>query len=50
MGALVASNQATVRIPLVRVRVGDYNFDNTNHMFSDAYSGSSLRSRPVAAR
>ena len=40
LGALVASSQATLRIPMVRVRVGDYNFDNTNHMFSDAYSGS----------
>ncbi len=40
MGALVAAGQNTLRIPMVRVRVGDYNFDNTNHMFSDAYSGS----------
>ena len=40
LGALVATNQSSLRIPLVRVRVGDYNFDNTNHMFSDAYSGS----------
>jgi hypothetical protein len=40
LGALVASNLATLRIPLVKLRVGDYNFDNTNHLYSDAYSGS----------
>ena len=40
LGALVATNQSTIRIPTVKVRVGDYNFDNTNHMYSEAYSGS----------
>ena len=37
---LVASGESTIRIPLVSVRVGDYAFDNTNHIFSEAYSGS----------
>lgn len=40
LGALVASGQSTVRLPLVSVRVGDYAFDNTNHIYSEAYSGS----------
>ncbi len=40
LGALVSSNRAAVRIPTVRVRVGSPAFDNTNHIFSDAYSGS----------
>ncbi len=29
-----------LRIPTVKVRVGDYIFDNTNHLYSDAYTGS----------
>ncbi len=40
LGALVASGESTVRLPLVSVRVGDYAFDNTNHIYSEAYSGS----------
>lgn len=40
LGALVASGQSTVRLPLVNVRVGDYAFDNTDHIYSEAYSGS----------
>ena len=39
LGALVASNQSVLRVPTVRVRVGDYLFDNTNHLYSDAYTG-----------
>jgi TldD protein len=40
LGALVTSGESTIRIPWVSVRVGDYAFDNTNHIFSEAYSGS----------
>jgi hypothetical protein len=40
LGALVASGESTVRLPLVSVRVGDYAFDNTDHIYSEAYSGS----------
>jgi len=40
LGALVGSNQTAHRIPKVRVRVGDYAFDNADHIFSDAYTGS----------
>ncbi len=40
LGALVTSNHAPLRVQRVRVRVGDYGFDNTNHVYSDYYSGS----------
>src|SRR5260370_7647603 len=39
LGALVATNQTALRIPAVRVRVGDYAFDNTDHIYSDFYAG-----------
>jgi len=40
LGALVNSNQFALRVPTVRIRVGDYKFDNTNHIYSEFYSGS----------
>jgi hypothetical protein len=40
LGALVSSQQMVLRVPTVKVRVGDYLFDNTNHLYSDAYTGS----------
>ncbi|MDQ6759059.1 MAG: metallopeptidase TldD-related protein [Acidobacteriota bacterium] len=40
LGALVTSNHTPVRVQRVRVRVGDYAFDNTNHVYSDYYTGS----------
>ncbi|HEV2689960.1 MAG TPA: metallopeptidase TldD-related protein [Bryobacteraceae bacterium] len=40
LGALLGANQTAQRFPTVKVRVGDYNFDNTGHIFSDAYAGS----------
>ena len=39
LGALVSSSQAALRVPTVRIRVGDYKFDNTGHLYSDSYSG-----------
>jgi PmbA/TldA metallopeptidase C-terminal domain len=39
LGALIASERNEFRIPTVRVRVGSYNFDNTNHIYSDIYAG-----------
>lgn len=39
LGALMASRESDLRAPTVRVRVGDYTFDNTNHIYSDAYAG-----------
>ncbi|HUS06072.1 MAG TPA: metallopeptidase TldD-related protein [Bryobacteraceae bacterium] len=40
LGGLLSLNQNRFRSPRVRVRVGDYDFDNTNYIFSDYYSGS----------
>jgi TldD protein len=40
LGALMGTREAGLRIPAVRVRVGDYSFDNANHIFTDAYAGS----------
>ena len=39
LGALLSSAESSTRVPLIQVRVGDYNFDNTNHIYSDSYSG-----------
>lgn len=39
LGALLESADNAYRVPSVRVRVGDYEFDNTNHIFSEAYGG-----------
>ena len=39
LGALVFSSHSPVRIQDVKVRVGDYGFDNTNYLFSDAFRG-----------
>ena len=40
MGALVSSNHSRVRIPRVQVRVGNYDFDNTNYVASGFMPGS----------
>ena len=40
LGALLQATDNAYRIPTVRVRVGNYNFDNTNHIYSAAYGGS----------
>jgi hypothetical protein len=40
LGALIAVNKAHVRLPSVRVRVGDYAFDNSNFTSSDYFAGS----------
>ncbi len=39
LGGVISTGEARTRIPMVQVRVGDYNFDNTNHIYSEAYSG-----------
>ena len=39
LGALIASQENAYRIPTVKVRVGNYAFDNTNHVHSGYYSG-----------
>lgn len=40
LGALFAPVNIRLRLPRVRVRVGSPEFDNTNYVFSDYYSGS----------
>lgn len=40
LGALVQQRKNHLRIPRVQVRVGDYAFDNTNHIYSDFFTGS----------
>lgn len=39
LGSLVVSNRSRARIPQVEVRIGGYDFDNTNHIYSGYYSG-----------
>jgi TldD protein len=39
LGALVSETHTPVRIQDVKARVGDYAFDNTNYIFSDAFGG-----------
>ncbi len=38
-GGLLSATRSRARIPQVQVRVGDYSFDNTNHIYSNYYSG-----------
>ncbi|MBC8165014.1 MAG: hypothetical protein H7Y20_03975, partial [Bryobacteraceae bacterium] len=40
LGATLGTTQNRFRVPRVKVRVGDYKFDNTNYIFSDYSSGS----------
>lgn len=40
LGALLNVNSNRGRIPLIEVRVGDYDFDSTGHIYSGLYSGS----------
>jgi predicted Zn-dependent protease len=39
LGALLARSESHFRVPRVRVRVGDYKFDNANYVLSEFYSG-----------
>jgi predicted Zn-dependent protease len=39
LGGIFSTRQDRFRVPRVRVRVGDYNFDNGNYIYSDSYSG-----------
>jgi TldD protein len=40
MGAVTNSSRSWTRLPSIEVRVGNYDFDNTGHIFSGLYSGS----------
>jgi hypothetical protein len=39
LGGLVSARRVRYRLPRIQVRVGNYDFDNTNFVGSDAYSG-----------
>src|SRR5262245_7942488 len=39
LGGLFSTGQNRFRVPRVRLRVGDYKFDNANYIYSDYYSG-----------
>jgi TldD protein len=39
LGALINSNRVRLRVPRIVVRVGDYQFDNTNYVGTDYYGG-----------
>lgn len=39
LGGLVSTSQGRFRVPRVRVRVGDYAFDNTNYVYADFFGG-----------
>ena len=39
LGGLLTSMSRQYRVPLLDVRVGDYNFDDSNSVFANAYSG-----------
>jgi TldD protein len=40
MGALLNAGRGHGRIPVIEVRVGSYDFDNTGHIYSGIYTGS----------
>jgi hypothetical protein len=39
LGGVLSANRVRFRVPLIDVRVGDYSFDNSNHVFSHYYAG-----------
>ncbi len=39
LGGLMNASRSRARVPQVQVRIGDYAFDNTNHVYSGYYSG-----------
>lgn len=39
MGGLIQSRKSHFRVPQIRVRVGDYQFDNTDYVYSDMFGG-----------
>ncbi len=47
LGALVSENQTQFRVPRIQVRVGSYQFDNTNYVFTDYFTASHFSRDPV---
>lgn len=48
LGGLMSTSQNRFRVPRVQVRVGNYDFDNTNYIFSDYYAGTRYDSNQLA--
>ena len=46
-GAVTATSRNRFRFPLIEVRVGGYDFDNTGHIFSGRYTGSRYDTEPL---
>jgi len=46
LGSVTNLERSHVRIPSIEVRVGNYNFDNTGHIYSGYYSGSRFDNAP----
>ena len=47
LGALIGKNHTRYRFPRVRVRVGDYAFDNSNYLLSDLMGGGEREMMPL---
>ncbi|MGH9628486.1 MAG: metallopeptidase TldD-related protein, partial [Bryobacteraceae bacterium] len=47
LGGILSQNRTRVRLPRVNVRVGGYDFDNTNYIFSDLYGGTRFDSEQL---
>ncbi len=50
MGAAVNIGHNRFRVPVVEVRVGSYDFDNTGHIYSGIYTGSRFDNELAARR
>jgi hypothetical protein len=46
-GSVTGTSRNRFRAPLVEVRVGSYDFDNTGHVFSGFYTGSRYDTEPI---
>ena len=46
LGAVTLTTANHQRVPIIEVRVGGYDFDNTGHIFSGAYTGSRFDTEP----
>jgi len=46
LGAVTVTSSNHQRVPIIEVRVGTYDFDNTGHIFSGAYTGSRFDREP----
>ena len=47
LGATISRDERHFRVPTIEVRVGGYEFDNTNYVFSDYFTAGAPRAAPV---